>query len=429
MDRKFFYFAAALSFALIGATVSASAQNYKIKQTISMNGQNMTNTTYVRGPRKRTETSGIMGMGGDVANIEQCDLKQYVRVNDKKKLYVVEPFDSGDVAATARSTTPKAKTTRGGTVTYTSNINDTGERKQMFGMTARHLKTTTTMESSPDACSKSNMNIQTDGWYIDLPEFSCPINLRSMSQYQAPQGGCQDRMIMKNTGAGKLGFPLSETRTMSMEGTSFSQTTETIEFTKSLLDAFLFDVPTGYTAASDAQALYGRPDYSAMMKSSSDDDNTGLSSTAGMAKTSSADVATFSGTKIGVMVPTNRGEPVSVGSLQSMLVQRLSGSNVMAVPVSSEADARAKNLDYLLMSDITKLKQSTAGKIGGLFGKVAGTPTAGAYDAQVEYKLMKLADGKVTFQSKSSAKSETEVNAAAENILGMEAASVLGAIR
>ena len=86
-------------------------------------------------------------------------------------------------------------------------------------------------------------------------------------------------------------------------------------------------------------------------------------------------------------------------------------------------------LDYVLTTDIVKLKQSTAGKIGGLFGKVTGTPTAGTYDAQAEYKLIKISDNKVVLQSKAANKSETEAMAAAQNILGMEATAVLGAIR
>ena len=50
-------------------TLISSAQNYKIKQTTSMNGQTMSSTVFVKGSRKRTETSGMMGMGADVANI------------------------------------------------------------------------------------------------------------------------------------------------------------------------------------------------------------------------------------------------------------------------------------------------------------------------------------------------------------------------
>lgn len=267
----------AILFSLVVLLVTSSAifgqATYKIKQTVNMNGQAMTNTTYVRGPRKRTESGGMMGMGADVAKIEQCDLKQYVKVNDKKKLYTVDPFDTGDAApATTRPAATKSKpVTKGGTVTYSNNITDTGERKQMFGMTARHVKTSTVIASSADACNPMDMKSETDGWYIDLPEFSCPINIReSASQYGGgARGGCQDHVVTKNTGGGKLGFPLSETRTMTMDSdTSVTQSTETIEFSKAPLVASLFDVPQGYTLASNPQDLYGKPDYTAIARGS-----------------------------------------------------------------------------------------------------------------------------------------------------------------
>jgi hypothetical protein len=50
-------------------------------------------------------------------------------------------------------------------MTYTTK--DTGERKQMFGYTARHLIMTMESESSPDACSVTKSKMQFDGWYID----------------------------------------------------------------------------------------------------------------------------------------------------------------------------------------------------------------------------------------------------------------------
>jgi hypothetical protein len=423
---------------VLSSTV-VSSQTYMIKQTVSMQGQKMTNTTYVKGPRKRTASGGMMGMGADVATIEQCDLKQNVKVNDKKKLYTVEPFDTDNEAPSPRPAAgarPKPQPTkRGGTVTYVNNITDTGERKQMFGVTARHLKTSMSMEASPDACSKADMKMESDGWYIDLPEFSCPVNFRpqTMPNYQAPQGGCQDHIVSRSTGSGKLGFPLQETRTMSMGGDqSFSQTTETIEFSRAPLEQSLFDVPTGYAIASDSQQLYGQPDMAAMMRAAqagnNDDDSTrsGSNPSFNISGNSGSMPASFTGTKIAVLMPTSKGEGVSTSSLQMFLIDKLSGGNVRAMAVNSEADARAAGAAYILTSDISKLKQS---KAGGLFGAVTGINAAAKYDAQVDYKLVKLADGSTVLSSKSASKSETEANAAAQNILGMEAVAVLGAVR
>ena len=432
---------------LIAVSGVFAQQNYKIRQTMVMNGQKSETTTYVRGSRKRTEGGGFMGMGGDVADVEQCDLKRNLKISDKKKMYAVEPFDDGaevtETAPKSKVQSPKAKVEKGGTVTISSNISDTGERKQMFGLTARHIKTSMAMQASPDACMQADMKTETDGWYVDLPSFSCPITVRP----QVPQmgggasGGCRDKMIFKTSGGGKLGFPLTETRTMKMgddADMSFTQTVETLEFSKATLDAALFDVPAGYNLTADSQSLYGKPDMSAMMRGMNNDDededapkkNSGSNSINSVNKTIGAKK---SGTiRIGVYAPTNKnGEDISTTNMQTFLIQKLTGGNVEAVPIANESDAKSANCDYILTSDFTKLKQSSASKIGGMFGKVTGADVSAAknYEAQIDFKLVAAATGKTAAQNKGASKSEANVDRAAENALNQEAAAVLGAVK
>jgi hypothetical protein len=69
--RKYQSFGLAIIF-VFSLTIISSAQNYKIKQTVSMNGQKSKTTIYVKGLRKRTEGGGFMRMSGDVATVEQC---------------------------------------------------------------------------------------------------------------------------------------------------------------------------------------------------------------------------------------------------------------------------------------------------------------------------------------------------------------------
>lgn len=440
---KSFRYLFTVAIALAFSSGVVLAQNYKIKQSTSISDQNISSTVYVKGSRKRTESSGMMGMGGDVADIEQCDLKRTVKVSDKKKLYFVEPFatEQAETAPAARPvvTTTNGNVTKGGTITMTSVITDTGERKQMFGLTARHIKTTMTMQSSPDACSKGDMRIDTDGWHVDLPQFSCPMRTprNPMAGMREPTRGCMDRTIVKSSGSGKLGFPLQLTQTINTGGgedASFSQTIETLEFTKATLDDALFDVPASYTLAQSSQDLYGRPDFSAMMRggqSGSDDEEKPNSNPAkmkmdsmpqnGMPSSKRAGVI-----RIGVLAPTNRGgESISTTNMQTYLAQRLTSGNVEGVAVTSEADARSSGCDYILTSDFSKLKQSTAGKIGGIFGKVTNAAVGGNYDAQVDFKLVSLKSGQTTLQNKAAAKSESDVDHAAQGVLAMEATSVL----
>lgn len=439
ITKAFLTLAAILTF----LSVVAFGQNYKIKQTTSINGQKSESTIYVKGSRKRTEGGGVMGIGSDVTTLEQCDLKRTVKFNDKKKQYFIDPFaeSSGDdTAAPSRPTAAAGgKVVKGGTLTMTSSINDTGERKQMFGLTARHIKMTMKMESSPDACSKTNMQMETDGWYVDLPQFSCPADRTSSSiPYQPPtRGGCQDRMVVRQTGGGKLGFPLQVTQTMSnsdSEQVDFSQTTETIEFSKATLDDALFEVPANYTLARSSQDLYGQPDFAPMMRDSQNDDDTATARTnpsnSGNNPTTSAKRPGMK--RIGVIVPTNRsGENISTTNLQSFLVQNLTGGNVDAVAVGSEADARAAGCDFVLTSDLSKLKRTSTGMFGGIMGKVTGTDTSASqtFDAQVDFKLVSIADGRNVLQNKAVNRAPGNVDRVAETVLALEASAVLQAVR
>jgi hypothetical protein len=431
--RSIYLFFAVVVIVLASVPLSF-AQNYKIKQTTSMNGQSFSSTVYVKGTRKRTENSGIMGMGGDVADIEQCDLKRNVKVSDKKRLYFTEPF-AADVAETPVRTAPLpagTKSTKGGTVTVTTSIVDTGERKQMFGLTARHVKSTMTMQSSPDACSPQDTRIETDGWYIDLPQFSCPLSAPRNPYAQPSKHGCLDRTIVKNTGGGRLGFALSLTqmiRNGGENGMGFTQTTETVEFSKTVLDDALFDVPAGYALAGSSNDLYGRPDFSAITRSGQDDPDQMETPRPARANPAAKRPGVI---RIGVLQPSNRTiETVSTVNLQTYLAGRLTSGKYEGVTVNSEAEARAIGCDYIVSSDISKMKQSTASKIGGLFGKVTSTDTSGSksFDAQVDYKVASLQSGQQVLQSKAAAKFTGSADNAVENVLSIEATSIIAAAK
>src|SRR5207247_6840545 len=115
--------------------------------------------------------------------------------------------------APTRTAATAPKTTKGGTITRTSVVTDTGARKPMFGLTARHIKTSMSMKASPDACDKTNMSIETDGWYVDLPLFSCPVPMPRNPYSRGAKAGCQDTVIGKASGGSKIGFPLEMTQT------------------------------------------------------------------------------------------------------------------------------------------------------------------------------------------------------------------------
>src|SRR5688500_7923980 len=70
----------------------ADAQQYKLRQVSSVGGMKIESTVYVKGMRKRTEGGAMMGMSNNMVTIEQCDLKRTIKLNDKKKIYIIENF-------------------------------------------------------------------------------------------------------------------------------------------------------------------------------------------------------------------------------------------------------------------------------------------------------------------------------------------------
>src|SRR5438132_508894 len=178
-------------------------------KTIMPGGMQSESTTMIKGVRERSEMK--MGYGVDQTTITQCDLRRTIQISDKARKYIITPMDSGDAAAPEPAgTRPSAAgpSRRGGMVTYNLSAIDTGERKEMFGFTARHVKTSIRIESSPDACNQQKQHIEQDGWYIDLNfGLNCEVGHPPMMG-RPTTGGCQDRTRYRHVGTGKTGYPL-----------------------------------------------------------------------------------------------------------------------------------------------------------------------------------------------------------------------------
>jgi hypothetical protein len=249
--RRILY--AALSLLCLAASASA---DIRIKARSSFGGQQgPETTTYIKGKRQRAELPGQM------ATVTQCDLRRTVQLNGTTRTFMVSPFDDGAAAETATNApAPRTQSAarRGGVITTTVTSTDTGERKQMFGYTARRIKTTMVTESSPDSCNPQRMRMESDGWYIDLNVgFDCQERAASAYRYPAQAGGCQDTHRMKQAGTARTGYPVHVTTTMFDESgreTSFTQ--EVVEISKATLDAALFEVPSDYREVRSAAEMY-----------------------------------------------------------------------------------------------------------------------------------------------------------------------------
>jgi len=210
----------------------------------------------------------------------------------------------------------------------------------------------------------------------------------------------------------------------------FSTTKEVIELSREPLDAALFDVPAGYVETKNAQELYGMPSIDAMMSQMAKgrppvENNQGIASPGANTKAPGS-------IRIGVVQINNKTDhPVSTESLRSRLLGEIQSTGVEAVslnagtPAEAEMEAKAKQCDFILFTDIASLKISAAKKLGGMFGRATGVGSGGIdkTEAKVEFKLFAVNENSPRLQSAASAKEEGD-EASAGTAIDQEAKMV-----
>jgi hypothetical protein len=378
----------ALVLLCVAAFGAAARADVKIKSRQTVQGHSYDNAVYIKGKRQRTEQ-----MGGQSITIQQCDLRRDLQIMPAMKAYTVNPYDTGADAVPAsapagsRTTTER---TKGGLVTSTVTTRDTGERKQMFGYTARHLVTTMEMKSSPEACTPMDYRMETDGWYIDAAfQLEC-------DQYRSPQwggfqpreGGCHDRYEMKQVGTVKRGFPVWEKMTMFEKDGSekFSTVNEVVELSQATLDASLFEAPAGYSQVKDFSAASVMAAMGAAGARGGDDDNPTQPSSSGQAQMTAAGVGAkrpgvvrlgLAAVQAGAVGDNLNGAQLAA-AVRGALAARLTNATVEVVLLDSfgeaEAEAKRKECDYIVYANVSH-KKGGGGGFGGMLGKVGAAAT------------------------------------------------------
>jgi hypothetical protein len=236
---------------LIPAVVQA--EDLHFKKNISVGGNSVSSSeVWVKGARERTVASTP---AGNTITLRQCDLKRTLTLNEQSQAYLIANDPQDESAAKAAALLTSGPAPSGGTITQTTTITDTGERKQFSGYTARHLKTTVLVESSTNACSQIKDKYEIDGWYADLAkeQASCQTLLPPIHQVD----NCSDRIVVRHRGTGKPGYPLLETVNLSNEdGTATKIDITTSEISRQPLAPELFDVPAGYREVKSQAELY-----------------------------------------------------------------------------------------------------------------------------------------------------------------------------
>ncbi len=419
------------------AAPRAAANDLKIKYRVTTSGQPMETTTMLKGARERSEMK--MGYGMDMITITQCDLKRTIQLSDQTRKYVITPMETAEStgnAAGAPRTTSSGPSRAGGVVTYNTTAVDTGERKDMFGFKARHVKSSLSIESSADACNPMKMRMETDGWYIDLAfGLDCELGGSQMMGGPAAGGGCRDRLRFNRQGAARTGYALAETTTMygPNGAVTYTSTKEVVELSRAPLDAALFDVPAGYVETQNTQELYGMPSTGSMM---SESPNVSPPTAAEPTSSSSAGNRKAAGViRVGVVRLTNKTDrAVSLDGLRGRLISEVQGNGIDAVPLNAtsvaeaEVEAKANQCDFILYTDVVALKTSAAKKIGGMFGRVAGVGGIDKTEAKIEYRLFAVGETAARLQSAAAAKEEGD-EASAGVAIEQEARAVSAEVR
>jgi hypothetical protein len=341
--------------------------------------ENRKSTVYIKGPRMRTDMN-IKSTDGKapmlLTTIIQCDKQRRFQFNNKKKKYYVE--------STSAPTSANVKNAnKGGYITVTGSVNDTGERAKLFGYDARHLKETITFTPSKNACMKQSMQIEIEGWYADVPEFSCPMK-RNMSEFQM-ENNCFDDVDLQVTGT-ITGIPLREIKKITTNGMSIIMEEETVEILKLPLAEALFEPPANYQAANTLKEVAD--------DSPDDSPTTPTNTTIPQPTNSSSTLSpTFALPKAGienpaptekqpgmirigiakpkVTVPDSKKDPDAAADLAfattNLLIESLKSESVEAIQLETdfpENEAQERGCNYIFYTNITQKRG------GGMFGKM-----------------------------------------------------------
>jgi hypothetical protein len=209
-----------------------------------------TEVLYLQGARERREFFDDQpentGPGHPI--IMQCDRRRSVQLNPEAKVYSVSVLEDWSERFTRRRPPPEEQ---GADVTTTFDAVDTGERRRVGHYVARRVRTTVTVEPSPEANTPASTR-EIDGWYIDLRGLGCSdaetTGYFSVGEVVGP-GGDRDRHHYKTKRAAGRGYAIEETTRFTQTGRTNVARVELIELSEHPLDLSLFDIPRDYRRA------------------------------------------------------------------------------------------------------------------------------------------------------------------------------------
>jgi hypothetical protein len=257
---------------LVGVPLLQASENTGIKMTIRrlFAGNSSEQTIYAQGDRKRMEFRNYAGQrkadgsqqwlsGPRLAAITRCDLGEVFELNLDAAEYVSAPYPPKpltqvEIEARGLSKTDMSQS-REPTLRIETTTLNTGERKEFFGHTARHV--IITRKQIPLERSHSEpQETMTNGWYIDLdPQVSCDRRLSTGNRahgYVVAGKQPAEKLEFVDIGESETGFPVQSVMvskgTYTLPDGTNKQTnsrTETLVTQLELgsLDPGLFEIP------------------------------------------------------------------------------------------------------------------------------------------------------------------------------------------
>jgi hypothetical protein len=251
----------------------SAAPGVKMTIRFAASGMSGGQTIYIQGDRKRMDFRSSTGgakradgsmdvrYGPHAAFITRCDLGQMLELNLDAREYHAAPYPPNPFTkeqVEALKIKPPSSAQSEPTLLIETTTVDTGERKEIFGRTARHV--VTTRKESPLEGSRAQLReTVTDGWYIDFNNrISCDRKWRDGAHAYVSvrlSTDTPERPKFVDTGKPETGFAVELKTTTrdayalpdgtKKENTMTSEMTVT-QLQEGPLDAAVFEVPAGF---------------------------------------------------------------------------------------------------------------------------------------------------------------------------------------
>jgi len=201
---------------------------------------------YRFGPRSRD----IYRRGPRTALITRCDLGQAFQVNFDDRQYTACPLQSFPTRDELRARVDGVEQSRvetAPTVLVETETIDTGDRRELFGRSARHVMTTRRVIPLSGSRSRESTTV-TDGWYIDLDtRVSCDPWWSSGSGHAfvsiLAKGEQPETPTFKDIGEPERGYVVLSRSTQDGSVTEL----EVTHLSTVAIDPALFEVPANFS--------------------------------------------------------------------------------------------------------------------------------------------------------------------------------------